>query len=121
MPDIIPPSDRRLIDEAIAAGRVTVCPPRTFAVPEPGVTLREQITADAMRAKVRFGKKPDPAVRDRRMRVLDLADGSKSVKEIAAIVGISAAAAWSDITELRRTGYGPKVKKRAYRKNLTTR
>lgn len=59
MPDVIPPDDRRLIDEAVARGRVTVCPPRTCTLEiDKAVPLREQITTafNAGKAKKARGR-----------------------------------------------------------------
>ncbi len=59
MADVISSADRRLIDDALAAGRVTVCPPCAFTADlSQTVTLREQITTafNAGKAKKARGR-----------------------------------------------------------------
>lgn len=111
MPDVITDQERRAIDAALAAGRVEVCPPRTFAL-DAGTSIpwAKQVKSfwqGATSEKKRWmrGRPLDPAVAERRQKVLALADGTRHTKEIADRLNLTAHIVKQDILELRSRGH----------------
>lgn len=76
----VSPETRRLIDEAIAAGRVTVCPPQTYSEDVTGSSWKGAPAHNNLAAKL--GAK-------RRQTVANLAREGMCAARIARVVGIS--------------------------------
>lgn len=109
---------RREIDARVARGEVTRCPPCTFAAPEwapaadPGrvaVEVRPGVVVTAGGG----WRKRGPGVAERRAKVLTLADGSRTMTEIAEAVGAPWETVRNDMIRLRAQGHDPRWKRRA--------
>lgn len=100
MPDPITPQERKAIDDAIAAGKVEVCPPRTYAIDS--LTGENRITGKSNR----WGNnRQTPDLKLRRDKLLQLADGKRSAKAIAAALNITTKNLDNDIRYLRLRGH----------------
>jgi len=102
----ISPAERALIDEAIAAGRVTFCPPRTFSEWPAEDGARLSLGEARAKAKTAFwggkpGRKPDPAIEARRRKVSALAAEGLDYRAISARLGISPHLAKVDLYRMR--------------------
>lgn len=128
MPDQITPTERALIEKAIAAGRVTRLPPGAFSENMGGgVHWRDQaraartaqargqrLAATEPKAEERPRRGPTPEVAHRRRRILALADGTRTAPQIAAAlkaegIHVSASLIGVDISQLRKDGHQPKM------------
>lgn len=80
--------ERRMIDGAIEAGRVTRIPEATGA-----------------RRERRMGRQPDPKVAERREGVLSAINSGQTVSEAADALGLAVATVRADIAQLRKQGH----------------
>lgn len=96
-------TERALIDAAVEAGRVTVCPPRTHALWPSTVPLSaEEAVANAK--AIFWGRRPNPRVAERRAKVADLHNKGMTQAQIAEALGISERTVSQDRSYLRNEG-----------------
>ncbi len=111
----ISPETRRLIDEAVADGRVTVIPQGVTSHSEEmrwnGATNKlEFVDKEAARQRAkgstagiwgkRRGPAPDPKVAARRAKIADLIQSGKAGPEIASLVGVPTSTVYRDAKKL---------------------
>lgn len=104
--DIITPHERALIDKAVEEGRVTVCPPHTFSADAyEGISWKDA-RERAYRKYVERNRVASE-IQERRQRVLELADGTRTYDDIARLLGVSIATVNTDVRSLRERGLSP--------------
>lgn len=92
-PDFLSEADQALIAQAVAAGRVTICPPVVFK-PVPS----------KFNIPPNYPKPVPGTAAARRERVRELANGRRSVPEIAATLGVDPNRVKADVWALRSAG-----------------
>lgn len=110
----ITPLERRLIDEAIAAGRVRKIPRGASAFQDGATMLEGENGKNAARRKMWSGvgqRQKGAALRaaERRDKIMALADGTRTGQQIADALNLPIQRVTADLHRLRKHGHSPRL------------
>lgn len=109
--DELTPLERHLIDEAVTAGRVQPIPQGRSAIDPITGRYADETAPEAFRRRGQQHNQSAMARRahERRMEILNLADGTRSCAQIMAETGLTETRVTKDLYDLRHSGHAPKL------------